>query len=360
MRPDNSVNTELVSTRSTGAVRRISVIIPMFNEADHVEHLVADIAAQDFEGEIEVVVADGASTDDSVPRLTEAAERAGLELHVLPNPARYVSHGLNACIRQATGDLLVRLDCHTFYPPDHLRLYAEAAVRTGAWNIGGKVIPMGRTAMERAVAGAMDSPFGGVHWNRMAAGEETADVDVVHCGAYRPDGFERAGLFDESLVRNQDDDLAFRLRQAGGRVVLDPSIRSHYVPRGSLRGVFRQYYEYGFWKAVLMRKHRQVISGRSLAPLAFVGSAVLLAFVSPWSPLARALLAAELGGYAFAAAVFGAWSLRRRKEPLRLLPRVVAVFPAFHVSFALGMLWGFARSVRRLPVATTSERAATS
>jgi len=346
--------------RSTERVRRISIIVPMYNEADHIEHLVADIAAQDFAGEVEVVAADGASSDDSVERLTDAAERAGLELHVLPNPARYVSHGLNACIRQATGDLLVRLDCHTFYPPDHLRLYAEAAVRTGAWNIGGKVIPMGRTAMERAVASAMDSPFGGVHWNRMAAGTETADVDVVHCGAYRPEGFERAGLFDETLVRNQDDDLAFRLRKAGGRVVLDPTIRSHYVPRGSLRGVFRQYYQYGFWKAVLMRKHRQVISGRSLAPLAFVGISAVLALASIWSPWARILLASAVGAYLLCAAFFAALSLRRRGESWRLFPRVLAVFPTFHVSYALGMLWGFVRSVRRLPVASTSERAATS
>jgi succinoglycan biosynthesis protein ExoA len=357
---DNSNQRQPAPARSTEAVRRISIIIPMFNEADHIEHLVADIAAQDFSGAVEVVVADGASTDDSVQKLTEAAERAGLELHVLPNPARYVSHGLNACIRRATGDLLVRLDCHTFYPPDHLRLYAEAAVRTGAWNIGGKVIPMGRTAMERAVSSAMDGPFGGVHWNRLAAGSQTVDVDVVHCGAYRPEGFERAGLFDESLVRNQDDDLAFRLRQAGGRVVLDPTIRSHYVPRGSLRGVFRQYYEYGFWKAVLMRKHRQVISGRSLAPLAFFGTCAILAIASVWSSEARAVLAIAVGGYVLGAAIFALMSLRRRKESLRLLPRVLAVFPAFHVSYALGMLWGFARSVRRLPVATTGEHPATS
>jgi len=360
MRPDDSNDRNSDSAGSAEPVRRISVIIPMFNEADHVEHLVADIAGQDFAGEVEVVVADGASTDDSVQRLTEAAERAGLELHVLGNPARYVSHGLNACIRRATGDLLVRLDCHTFYPPDHLRLYAEAAVHTGAWNIGGRVIPTGRTAMERAVASAMDSPFGGVHWNRFAAGSKAVDVDVVHCGAYRPEGFERAGFFDESLVRNQDDDLALRLRQAGGRVVLDPRIRSHYVPRGSLRGVFRQYFEYGFWKSVLMRKHRQVISGRSLVPLAFVGSAALLALASLWSPLALALLAGELGGYVLSAMVFGVSSLRRRGEPLRLLPRVVAVFLTFHLSYALGMLWGLARSARRLPVATTGKRAATS
>ena len=171
-----------------------------------------------------------------------------------------------------------------------MRLCARAAEETDAWNIGGVVMPTGRTPTERAVAAAMDSPFGGVLWTRDAKSHDRVEVDMVHCGAYRPEGFERVGLFDESLVRNQDDDMAFRLRAAGGKVILDPGIRSHYIPRGSLRGVLSQYYQYGFWKVLLQLKHRHVISGRSLAPPAFLASLLILGVLAPFFAGARRLL----------------------------------------------------------------------
>lgn len=278
---------------------------PMLNEAEHVETLVQDIAAQDFPGEIEVLVADGGSTDGSAERLLEAAERAGLNFTVLPNPARWVSSGLNACIRRATGDLIVRLDCHARYAADHLRRHAELARETGAWATACVVVPTGVTVSERAVACATDSPFGGAHWSRHNAGSEPVDVDVAWCGAFLPEAFRRAGLYDETLVRNQDDELTLRFRRAGGRVVLDPTIRAYYVPRGSHWRAFRQYYEYGFWKIPVMRKHRRVASARSLAPMAFVCSLGALALAGGVSSKARRLLAAEAAVYAGAAAAFG-------------------------------------------------------
>jgi succinoglycan biosynthesis protein ExoA len=331
---------------TTTTVRRISAIVPMLNEADHVEGLVATLEAQDWQGELEVLVADGGSTDGSVEILTAAAESAGLRLEVLPNPARWVSHGLNACIRAASGDLLVRLDCHSRYPSDYLRRLAAAAEETGAWNVGGLVVPEGRTETERAVACAMDSPFGGIGWTRHGSTDGRIEVDTVTYGAFRPEAFERAGGFDESLVRNQDDELNARLRSAGGRIVLDPQIRTYYVPRGSLRGVFKQYYEYGFWKVPVMRKHRRVLSVRSLAPIGFVGSLAVLAAAAPRSAGARRLLAAEVSLYLVGAVAAAAASAKGRGEPLTLIPRIAGVFPAFHVGYGLGMIAGWARPLR--------------
>jgi succinoglycan biosynthesis protein ExoA len=318
----------------------------MLDEAGHIEAFVAALAAQDFDGDVELIVADGGSTDGSVELLEAASARAGLRVTVLANPARFVSQGLNACIRRADGDLIVRVDCHSRYPSDYLRRCAEVAERTGAWNVGGIVVPDGRTPMERAVAAAMDSPFGGIGWTRAASGGP-AEVDTVTYGAFRPEAFRRAGLFDESLIRNQDDELNMRLRRAGGKVVLDPTIKTYYTPRGSLRGVFRQYYEYGVWKPAVMLKHRRVFSARSLAPIAFVGSLVLLAALSVVYAPPRLVLVAELVLYAAGATVAGVLSLRRRREPLSLLPRVVAVFPTFHVAYGIGMIVGWLRSALR-------------
>jgi succinoglycan biosynthesis protein ExoA len=325
-----------------GKVRRISVVAPMWNEARHVEQLVADLAGQDFGGEVELIVADGRSTDGCVELLNAAAERYGVEVEVLDNPARWVSAGLNACIRAATGDLIVRVDCHSGYPQDYLRRCAAAAEETGAENVGGVFVPKGGTAVERAVAAAMDSPFGGIHWTRHGD-EGRHDVDTVPYGAFRPRAFELAGVFDESLVRNQDDEFNFRLRRAGGRIVLDPSIRIYYTPRGSFRRLFRQYFEYGLWKPAVMRKHGSVVSLRSLVPIAFVASFVVLAAAAPFSRIGRLLLAAEVALYLLGALAFGVLAIRSKRERLRILPRVVASFATFHVAYGLGMAAGWFR-----------------
>ena len=333
------------SVREAGSIRLVSVMAPMWNEAGHVEDLVADLAAQDHDGEVELIVADGGSTDGSVDRLCAAAERHGVPVTVLDNPQRWVSQALNLCVAAARGDLIVRVDCHSRYPPDYLRRCVEAAEETGAANVGGVFVPRGRTPTERAVATAMDSPFGGIHWTRHGP-TGRAEVDTVPYGAFRPDAFRRAGLFDESLVRNQDDEFNLRLRRAGGRIVLDPSIRIFYTPRGSFRRVFRQYYEYGLWKPVVMRKHGQVVSARSLVPGAFVMSLALLALLTPWLRPAAWALAAEVAAYVAGALAFGAAAVRRKRESWRLLPRVVAVFPTFHVSYGLGTIAGIARAAR--------------
>jgi len=319
----------------------------MLNEAEHVHAFVDDVAGQDFDGDIELLVADGGSEDGSLQRLEEASERAGVDLILIMNPSRWVSSGLNACIKRAQGDLIVRLDCHSRYPPDYVRRCAQAAEETGAWNVGGVVVPVGQSGMERAVACAMDSPFGGIGWTRQNAVVDRVEVDTVTYGAFRPDAFRLAGRFDESLVRNQDDEFNLRLRLAGGRIVLDPSIRVRYRPRGSLTKVFQQYYEYGLWKVPVMLKHRRALSGRSLVPIAFVSSLSSLSILSLRLGIARRLLAAEIVLYGACALGFAATSIRRRGEDWTLLPATAATFLAFHAGYGLGMLRGWSKALRK-------------
>jgi succinoglycan biosynthesis protein ExoA len=146
-------------------LRSISVIVPLRNERSNVDSFVNDLAAQDFEGELEVLVADGASDDGGIERLRMASREAGLPLQVIDNPAGWVSPGLNACIRRAHGDLIVRLDCHSRYPRDYLRRCAEVSEQTGAWNVGGRLVPTGttpRTVATRrclSITGTFQSPY---------------------------------------------------------------------------------------------------------------------------------------------------------------------------------------------------------
>jgi succinoglycan biosynthesis protein ExoA len=325
------------------AFGRVSVVAPMYNEADHIEAVVADIAAQDYDGELEFLVADGGSSDGSVELLQAAAARHGIPVRVLDNPDRWVSHGLNACLRVATGELVIRIDCHSRYPSDYVRRCVEVAAETGADNVGGLLVARGRTPTQRAVACAMSSPFGGIGWTRHGDAQRV-EVDTVPFGAFRADAFRRVGLFDESLVRNQDDEFNLRLRRAGGRIVRDPSITLEYTPRGTFRGLFRQNYEYGRWKVPVMLKHRRVLSMRSLAPAALVASVLLLTVLSIVTHHALAFLLGEIATYAAGAVAFAVLAIRSSGESWRLLPRLVAAFPTIHVAYGLGMAAGFVRA----------------
>lgn len=327
-------------------IEQVSVISPMRNESAHIDAFISDVAAQDFAGAVEVLIADGGSTDDSRARVRDAAARHGVTVTLLDNPERWVSSGLNACIRRARGDLIVRLDCHSRYPADYLRRCVQASEETGAEVVGGVFVPAGRGRTERAVACAMESPFGGIHWMRAAKEPVRRESDIAVYGAFRLDAFRLAGLFDESLVRNQDDEFTLRLRQAGGRVVLDPAIRVHYVPRGTFRGVFRQYFEYGRWKIPIMRRYRRVSSARSLAPVAFVTSLAGGVAAVAWSRAARRALAVECGVYVACAVGFGTRAVRARREAWPLLTRVMAIFPTFHVAYGAGMLVGVVDGLR--------------
>jgi len=327
-------------------IKSVSVIVPLRNERSNVDHFVSDLAAQDFQGDLEVLVADGASDDGSIERLGVAAGEAGLPLQVIDNAAGWVSAGLNACIRAARGDLIVRLDCHSRYPYDYLRRCAEVSEQTGAWNVGGRLVPTGISTTERAVACAMDSPFGGIGWTRFS-GDDPVETDTVTFGAFRREVFERVGMFDETLVRNQDDEFNMRLRAAGGTIVLDPAITVAYRPRGSLGGVWRQYFEYGLWRAPVMIKHRRIATLRGVVPLVFVlGTGGLLA-AAPRSRMARRLLTAESLAYGSLAAFFAARGVHRREESWTLLPGVLAAFPAFHVGQGSGQVVGLMRALRR-------------
>ena len=248
-------------------------------------------------------------------------------------------------MRRARGEFVVRMDCRARYPRGYVARCIAIAEATGAWNVGGTLVPEGRRPLEQAVAAAMDSPFGGIGWSRHGDGAAPVEVDTVYCGTFRRDVFERVGLFDEALPWNEDEELNLRLRRAGGRVLLVPDLRVPYVPNGSLRALVVRYYRYGRGKVSVMRKHRRVVSARSLAPIALVGSLGAVAAASPRSTVARSALAVELALYAASALAFAARSVAGRGAPRYLVPAVAAVFPAMHVPYGVGMAHGLVEEV---------------
>jgi len=323
----------------------VSVVMACRNEIRHIRECLDSLLEQEW-GDLdwEAVVADGMSDDGTREALAEYCAR-NPRVRWIDNPGKIVSTGLNAAIRLARGSVIIRMDAHTLYDPSYCRRCVVTLLRTNASNAGGPARTRAQSVRQRAVAAAYHSPFstGGARFHQ--AGYR-GWVDTVPYGCWHKETLVELGLFDESLIRNQDDELNLRLLRQGGKIWQDPDIKSWYSPRGDLKSLFRQYFQYGYWKVPVLRKHRLPGSWRHLVPVAFVGGnlalpAVWAAPLGAWSSLAGWTW---LGCGAAYAAVIGFASMQAaRRNGWDLLPFLPAAFATFHFSYGLGMMSGLAR-----------------
>jgi glycosyltransferase involved in cell wall biosynthesis len=312
----------------------VSVIIPVRNEAPSLEATINSILNQDYRGEIEVVVADGMSTDGT-RELLDQIHSQHKSVRYVDNPSGRTPNGLNIAITASRGQILVRCDGHAELPGNYVRAAVALINETGAVNVGGLQRAVGTTPMQRAIAYAMTSRIG-VGDARFRYGGAPGPVDTVYLGVFRRDALVDVGMFDEELTRNQDYELNIRLRAAGGTVWFDPALEVVYRPRRSLGALWRQYFQYGTWKRRVIRMHPESTRLRQLVPPLFIlgllVSAVLAAFGS-WTlalmtPLAYLTLLT-------AATVL---QLVTRRDPAALLfPAAVATM---HTSWGIGFLAG--------------------
>lgn len=315
----------------------VSIVIPCRNERGYIQECLESVLKQEQpEGGLEILVADGISTDGT----REYLERMTTEhpqIHIIDNPGRIVSTGLNTAIRAARGAIIVRMDAHTTYAPDYVRQCLAVLSETGADNVGGPAQTTATTYMERAIRAVFHSGFGVGGARSHQAGYE-GYVDTVTYGCWRREIFERIGYFDAELVRNQDDEHNFRLTRAGGEIYQSPRICSWYHVRGSLKALFRQYMQYGYWKVLVIRKHGMPASWRHLVPGAFVGCLCLLGVLGIfWSPALWA--AAGLAILYAAAAVAAAAAIASRADWI-LFPVLPVVIACFHFGYGYGFLRG--------------------
>jgi glycosyltransferase involved in cell wall biosynthesis len=329
----------------------VSVVVPCRNERAHIAEFLENLLQLERDGlECEFLIADGESNDGTREILDDYARKVP-EIRVIPNPGRIVSTGLNAAVRMARGDVIVRMDVHTTYAKDYLLACVAELKRTGASCVGGAWVARSQSWLGRAIGAAFQSKL--VSGAASSRDERTSGpVDTVYLGCWRKETLERVGLFDERLVRNQDDELNYRITRAGGVVWQSPRIRCWYEPRNSLRKLFWQYFQYGFWKVAVIRKHGQPAKLRHLVPGIFVlslaglgaawgVSAALEWLVARWLGW---LLAAQVGAYALAALAAAAWAARR--AGWELLPGILAAIPCFHFGYGLGFvagLWHFGK-----------------
>ncbi|MEX0874318.1 MAG: glycosyltransferase family 2 protein [Actinomycetota bacterium] len=326
----------------------VSVVMPVRNEADHIGSSLGAVLEQDYPvDKIEVIVVDGVSEDatsETVRRLAETARtEARPAVTLISNPSKVVPVALNRALTRARGEVIVRVDGHAEIASDYVRRCVETLERTGASNVGGVQRAVGRTLIGRAIAIATSSRFGAGD-ARFRYAKKEGWVDTVYLGAFPKSIFDQVGVFDEDLTRNQDDEFNLRVRRAGGRIFLDPAIRSVYRPREALGDVWRQYFEYGLYKLLVMRKHRRVASWRHLVPSAFVVAllASLVASIATRRPILSLIVAGPyLAADVIASVVAG------RREPA-CLPALLLVFPIVHLAYGLGLIAGLWRW-RHLP-----------
>ncbi len=322
------------------AACRITVIAPCRNERVFVDEFLDVVLAQRLAAgwTMQLLVADGDSDDGTRERL-QARAAQDPRLQLIDNPRRATAAGLNAAIAAARGEVIVRMDVHTTYADDYVQRCVEVLAQTGATCVGGAWQVADCPGRQGAIGTAFASRFGSGAATSRRAGY-TGPVDTVYLGTWRREELQALGGYDETLLRTEDDELNLRILRRGGRVWQSAEIRCWYRPRPSFSGLWAQFYQYGYWKVPLIRKHRLPASPRHLVPTGFLLLLLALALAGfAWRPawVAGAVLAGVYTAAALAAATAAA-------PPWRGLARwagVLWAYPCMHFGYGAG----FARAM---------------
>jgi succinoglycan biosynthesis protein ExoA len=322
----------------------VTVVVPMLNEMGFIDDCLDGFAKQTYPLDLlDVVVVDGGSTDGS--RQVVEARAAGVAwLRVIDNPARIVSAAFNRGVEAARGDVVCLFSAHGVPDPEYVARSVAVLRDTGAVGVGGRYLHVGTDPVSRAVGLAMVSWFGMASPHRFASAR--ADVDTISHPAYLRSALLAVGPFDETLTRNEDYELNYRLRAAGERLVFDPGIVSVYRPRAGLAAMVRQFYWYGRGKAAVIRRHPRSLRPRHLVPPAAVAAGSMALPVLLW-PGGRRVVAVGAAAYV-GLAVTAVASAHPNDHDAS--PAVLALcFPLMHAAWGAGFLVTLARGAPRRP-----------
>lgn len=330
-------------------MQRVTIAMPAYNEEHYIESCIASVQAQDYPKElIEILVADGRSTDRTREILARLAEDDP-RIRVVDNPARLQAAGLGLLVKEATGDVIVRMDVHAEYAPDYVRKCVETLERTGADNVGGAQRAKAKTPFQRALCAALLSPLG-VGGAKYRSAEAEGFVDTVFLGTFRRKVFETIGLWDPGAITNEDAELNQRILDSGGQIYLSRDIVVHYFPRDSFKSLATQYYRYGKGRARTLLKLGSVPTVRPFIPFTMVAGAATLLAIPPLWPVAAAAFAT----YALAT---GAEAVRvGGKLGPRAIATIWAIFPTLHVAHGVGVAAGLFQYLRKPDWAAEPER----
>lgn len=329
----------------------VSYVMPVLNEVDHIEAAIDSLTAQDYQGDYEIITALGPSVDGTNDVIqTMAADDP--HLRPIPNELGSTPGGLNAAIRAARYDIVIRVDAHSVLPPEYTRIAVRTLQETGADNVGGIMKAEGTTPFQKAVAHAYRSPEG-LGGTQHHVGGKAGPADTVYLGSFQKSRLFDVGLFDEDVKRGQDWELNRRLRASGGTVWFTPELEVVYRPRSSLRKLVRQFVATGIWRGELARRFGKSNSIRYFVPPAAVVGILVTAVLgivgvivgNPW------LIAAFAVPAVYALFVILA-SIKAAREGIRTGLWYLVVLPCIHFGWGIGFLLGFLKLTRNITAQT--------
>ncbi len=331
-----------MAENQTNVSPSVSVIIPCRNEEKTIHLVLEALRQQTFPiEELEVVIADGFSTDGTRHAIQSYSEsNHALKIRLVDNPKKIIPAGLNTAIKAASGQLIVRMDAHSLPEPDYVERCVNALQADLAENVGGvwNISSRNDSWIARSIAAAAANPLavGDAHYRFT---NKAAYVDTVPYGAYRRELFDKIGLFDESLLANEDYEFNTRIRQSGGRIWLDPAIRCTYFARPNLKALAKQYWGYGYWKAQMLKRYPDTIRWRQALPPLFVLGVFLLAILGLfWRP-AWIVLGSVIALY-LVIQLIPAISIARRQQDLKLSFGILLATLTMHFAWGSALIVG--------------------
>lgn len=329
----------------------VTYVMPVLNEVEHIEAAIDSLTGQDYPGDYEIITALGPSVDGTNDVIQTMAA-ADPHLRPIPNELGSTPGGLNAAIRAAKHDIIIRVDAHSVLPIDYTSIAVRTLLETGADNVGGIMKAEGTTPFQKAVAHAYRSPEG-LGGTQHHVGGKAGPADTVYLGSFQKERLFAVGLFDEDIKRGQDWELNRRLRATGGTVWFTPELEVVYRPRSSLRKLVRQFVATGIWRGELARRFGPANGIRYFVPpiavlgivLATIVGVVGLAIGMPWLALAFVVPGV------YVVFVAGA-SVIAAREGIRTGLWYLIVLPCIHFGWGIGFLLGFLKLTRNITAHT--------
>ncbi len=317
----------------------VSVVMPVYNEEKYIEKCIDSLLLQDYPKEnMEWIFVDGCSKDRTVELLNGYQSQYPDLIRIYNNPHKIVPFAMNIGIEASAGKYIVRLDAHADYATDYISKCIYYLEHTDAENVGGLAETKANGFLGNAIAKMLSSKFG-VGNSQFRTNGESGYVDTVPFGAFKREVFSKYGGYDERLVRNQDNEMNFRIRKNGGKIYLSSDIRLSYYCRDSIRGISAMARKNGMWNIITMKLCPGAMGLRHFIPFVFLISVVGLGGLGFLHPLFWLLLGAELSLYLLLDVLFSAKISSSGKEFFVML----ALFPIFHLSYGFGSLVGITK-----------------